>query len=509
MIEWFADLSGGISQVFALTVFLAALVGVTLGVVIGVIPGLGPAVAISLAIPLTYNLGPLAAISMMLGIYKGGTYGGSISAIMINTPGTPASAASVLDGYPMARAGKSGKALNIALYGSVIGDAVSIMALCVIAQPMAAIALKFGPTELFALLVFAMTIIAGLSGDSLLRGLIAAALGLAFATVGIDPMVGMPRFTFDQLFLDDGFPIIPMVIGMFAMTEVMTQAEKLVTRAGGALLPPAASRADDTVSGAEFRRCLPVYLQSSAIGTGIGALPGTGSTTGAYLSYGAARARSKNPQEFGKGSIEGLAAAESGNNAVVGGALIPMLTLGVPGDVVTAILMGALTVHGIHVGPLIFEQYRMFVFSLFGMLLVSVIMLLLVGKVAILGCRRLATLPQSIIMPIVMLLCVIGAYSVNYAVSDVWMMLGFALLGYTMNKFDVPLPPFIIAFVLGPQLEQSLRRALLLSRGEFSAFVTHPISLGFLILAAVFVVMIIRNARKKRAAARTAGATTY
>ena len=497
MIDWLADLGSGVSNVFALTVFLSALAGVALGIVIGVIPGFGPAVAISLAIPLSYNLGPLAAISLLLGIYKGGTYGGSISAIMINTPGTPASAASVLDGYPLARAGKSVKALHIALYGSVIGDAISIMALCVIAQPMAAIALKFGPTELFALLVFAMTIIAGLSGDSLLRGLIAAALGLAFATVGIDPMVGMPRFTFDQLFLDDGFPIIPMVIGLFAMTEVMTQAEKVVTRAGGALLPPPASRSDDTVSRAEFRRCLPVFLQSSAIGTGIGALPGTGSTTAAYLSYGAAKARSKHPEEFGKGSIEGLAAAESGNNAVVGGALIPMLTLGVPGDVVTAILMGALTVHGIHVGPLIFEQYRVFVFSLFGMLLVSVLMLLLVGRLAIVGCRRLATLPQSVVMPIVMLLCVIGAYSVNYAVNDVWIMLGFALLGYVMNKLHVPLPPFIIAFILGQQLEQSLRQALLLSRGDFSAFVTHPISLGFLALAVVFATFVVRSTRRK------------
>ncbi len=497
MLSWLSDLGGGIQQVFDLAIFFAAFGGVLIGVIIGVIPGLGPAVAISLAIPLSFGLGPMVAISMMLGIYKGGTYGGSISAILINTPGTPASAATVLDGYPLAIQGKSGKALNVALMASVIGDAVGILILCLIAQPMAAIALKFGPVELFSLLIFAMTIIAGLSGNSLLKGLIAASFGITISTVGIDPLIGMPRFTFDQIYLDDGFAIIPMVIGLFAVTELLCQAERIVERAGGALLPPPSHPDDDRMTRAEFKRCLPVMLQSSVLGTAIGALPGTGSTTAAYLAYGVARDRSRNPEEFGKGSIEGLAAAEAGNNAVVGGAMVPMLTLGIPGDVVTAILMGALTVHGIHVGPLIFEQYRVFVFSLFGMLLVSVLMLFIVGKGAIAGCRQLAALPQSIIMPIVMLLCVMGAYSSNYAMTDIWMMLAFGVVGYIMTKLDIPLPPFVIAFVLGPQLEQSLRRALLLSRGEFSTFVTSPISLGFLILAAIFIVQIVRKSRRK------------
>jgi TctA family transporter len=241
MLSWLTDIGGGIAQVFHLGVFIAALGGVTIGVVIGVIPGLGPAIAIALAIPLTYEMGAVVAIALMLGIYKGGTYGGSISAILINTPGTPAAAATVLDGYPLARQGKSGKALNVALAASVVGDFIGIMILCVIAQPMAAIALKFGPTELFALLVFAMTIIAGLSGQSLLKGLIAAVLGIAASTVGIDPLVGMPRFTFDRIFLDDGLPIIPMVIGLFAVTEVLRQAEQVADRSSGALLPPAST----------------------------------------------------------------------------------------------------------------------------------------------------------------------------------------------------------------------------------------------------------------------------
>lgn len=237
MVAWFSDLSSGIGQVMVLSVFLSALLGVIVGIVIGVIPGLGPAIAISLAIPITYGMGPLVAISLMLGIYKGGTYGGSISAILINTPGTPAAAATVLDGYPLARDGKAGKALKMALYASVVGDAVGVLILCVIAQPVAAIALKFGPVELFSLLVFALAVIATLSAKSLLKGMISASLGIAAATIGIDPIAGMPRFTFNLLVLDDGFAIIPMVIGLFAMAEVLTQAEKVVTDSGGALLP--------------------------------------------------------------------------------------------------------------------------------------------------------------------------------------------------------------------------------------------------------------------------------
>lgn len=504
MLSWLADLGDGFMHAIQIAVFVSALLGVVVGIVIGVIPGLGPAIAISLAIPLTYSLGPIVAISFMLGIYKGGTYGGSISAILINTPGTPAAAATVLDGYPLARQGKAGKALDLALLASVIGDAVCVLILCVVAQPVAAIALRFGPAELFSLLLFALTIIATLSGQSLLKGFIAAALGVMMATVGIDPVSGMPRLTFDILVLEDGFPIIPMVIGLFAVAEIFAQAERAVSSTGRALLPPPSSPEDERVTRSEFRRALPIFLQSSLIGTAIGALPGTGSTTAAFLAYGTAQKRSKTPERFGKGSLEGLAAAESGNNAVCGGALIPMFTLGIPGDVVTAILMSALTLHGIHVGPLIFEEHRSFVFTIFAILLVSIFMLLLAGKVAIRAFRQLASMPQAVIMPIVLLLCVIGAYSTSYALSDVWMMLGFGLLGYVMNKLGLPLPPLIIAFVLAPQWEQSLRLALLLSRGEYSIFFTSPISAAFLVLAGLVAVQVGRQAYRRRAGAAAA-----
>jgi putative tricarboxylic transport membrane protein len=498
MTEWIVDIGTGFENVLKFGVFVAALLGVIVGIVVGVIPGLGPAVAISLAIPLTYSQGALSAISFMLGCYKGGTYGGSISAILINTPGTPAAAATVLDGYPLAQQGKAGKALNLALYASVFGDAFAIFILCGMAEIIAGVALKFGPAELFSLMLFALTIIAALSGKSLLKGILGGVFGMMAATVGMDSVTGLPRFTFDLIALDDGFAIIPMVIGMFAVTEVFNQVERRIATENASLLPVSADPADNRVSLKELARCLPIFVQSSILGVGIGALPGTGATTAAYLSYGMAQKRSKHPEEFGQGTMEGLAAAESGNNAVCGGALIPMLTLGIPGDVVTAILMSALMVHGIHTGPLIFQEHRIFVFSLFAMLLISIFMLFFIGKVAIAGCRKLASLPQAVVMPIVLLLCAAGSYSTNYAMSDIWMMLGFGIFGYLLIKLEIPLPPFVIAFVLCPQLEQSLRRALLLSRGSFDIFATRPISAAFLLLAVFSAISIARGQRKKR-----------
>ena len=502
MLAWLGDLTVGLEQAWQLQILLSALLGVMIGVVIGVIPGLGPAMAIALAIPLTYSMGPLIAISLMLGIYKGGTYGGSISAILINTPGTPAAAATTLDGYPLSLQGKSGKALNVALLGSVIGDAIGVFFLCILAQPLAMIALKFGPTELASLLLFALTVIAALSGNSLLKGLIAAGIGMLLATIGMDSVAGQSRFTFGSIALDDGLQIIPMVIGLFAMAEIFKQAEKVVTKNSGALLPPPSIKSDASVTWPEFKRCLPHFFNSSVVGTAVGALPGTGSTTAAYLAYALAKKRSKTPEEFGKGSVEGLAAAESGNNAVCGGALIPMLTLGIPGDVVTAILMSALTIHGIHVGPWIFQDNRVFIFTIFGMLLLSVLALYAVGKGSIVIFRRMAVLPQAIIMPIVFVLCVIGAYSTNYAMMDVWVMVFFGFIGYLMTKLDIPLPPLIIAFVLTPQWEQSMRLALMMSSGDFSTFLTKPISLCFLLLAA-FIIIRVSLSSYKRARAVT------
>ena len=496
MIEWFMDLGMGMLHAMQPAVFAAAFIGVLIGCVIGVIPGLGPAVAMSLAIPLTFTLPASVAISLLLGIYKGGTYGGSISAILINTPGTPAAAATILDGYPLARQGKSGKALHMALYASVFGDALSIFILMAVAQPLASVALMFGPPELFALLLFALTVIGGLSGESLFKGFISACLGLMLATIGTDPNTRDLPFPVSLLYFEDGLSIIPMIIGLFAISEVFQQMRGVGETQAETLLPPPSCPDDNRVNRRELISSLPIFVQSSLIGVSIGALPGTGSTTAAYLSYGAAKRRSKHPELFGKGSLEGVAAAESGNNAVCGGALIPMLSLGIPGDVVTAILMGALTVHGIIVGPSIFVEHRAFMFTIFSMLLLSVLMLWLIGYGAIRSCRVLANLPQARIMPVVMILCVLGSFSTNLSVNDIWLMLVMGLFGLFMNTFGIPIAPLVIGFVLAPKLEQSLRQALILSDGGYFIFLTRPIALFFLCLAAFSLWQLLRMSRK-------------
>lgn len=496
MFEWFMDLGMGMMHAAQPAVLLAALVGVLIGCVIGVIPGLGPAVAMSLAIPLTFTLPAHVAISLLLGIYKGGTYGGSISAILINTPGTPAAAATILDGYPLARQGKAGKALYMALFASVFGDALSIFILMAVAQPLASIALMFGPPELFALLLFALTVIGGLSGESLFKGFISACFGLMLATIGTDTITGDTRFTFSLLYFEDGLSIIPMIIGLFAISEVFQQMRHVGEAQAETLLPPPSCPDDNRVTRREFFASLPIFIQASLIGVSIGALPGTGSTTAAYLSYGAAKRRSKHPELFGKGSLEGVAAAEAGNNAVCGGALIPMLSLGIPGDVVTAILMGALTVHGIIVGPSIFVEHRTFIFTIFSMLLISIFMLLLLGHAAIRSCCLLANLPQARIMPMVMVLCVLGSFATNLSVNDIWLMLVMGLAGLFMNALGIPIAPLVIGFVLAPKLEQSLRQALILSDGSYGIFLTRPIALFFLCVAAFSIWQIIKMSRK-------------
>lgn len=489
MIEWLGDIYTGLATAMQLGIFIAALLGVLVGVVIGVLPGLGPPVAISLAIPLTYSLEPIVGIAVMLGIYKGGTYGGSISAILINTPGTPAASATVLDGFPLARQGKSGKALDIALYASVFGDAFSIFLLVAIAQPIAALAARFGPVDLFSLLLLAMTIIATLAGNNLYKGLIAACLGILVSLIGIDPVEGLPRFTFDYVFLENGLDIIPIIVGMFAISELMSQAaNKSLLKGGQVVMGKPKTREDTHVTKADWKRIFPSILRSSWIGAFIGALPGTGAAAAAFISYGVAKKRSRHPEEFGNGSIEGVAAAEAGNNAVCGGALIPMLTLGIPGDVVTAILMGALMLHGVDAGPSIFKEHRAFVFALFGMLLVSIFMLLVIGKLAVKGCRRIAELPQIYINVTVLLLCVAGTYASTQMTSDIWFMLAFGVLGFIFTRIGIPLPPFLIAFIIAPKLEQSFRQALLISSGDMMVFVVHPIS-AFFLAAAVFVIV--------------------
>ena len=483
MVDWFADLAAGFATIMDFSVLLAAFLGVALGVVVGAIPGLGVAIAISLAIPFTFILSPVTALGFLLGIYKGGIYGGSITAILINTPGTPASAATVLDGYPMALKGQAGKALKMTLYASVFADAFSILILVIVAEPVAKLALKFGPAEVFSLLLFSLTIVAGVSGQSLLKGFIACGVGFMLSAIGQDPITGMMRFDFGSLYLAAGVSLIPMLIGLFAISEILAQCEEGFSSIKQATLPKSDNPQDDTVTLTEFKAAFRTFVRASLIGSFIGALPGIGSTVASFLSYGAEKRKSKRPEEFGKGSLEGLAAAEAGNNAVVGGALIPLITLGIPGDVITAILLGALMIHGVTPGPTVFVMHRDFIFGMFAILLTSILMLYVLGQAGNWAFRRITNIPRVIIFPAVLVLCVVGSFAVNNSMFDVAMMVVFGFVGYLMQKYEFPLPPLLIAFVLGPMAEVALRQALILSQGSPLILVTHPISLFFLIMA--------------------------
>jgi putative tricarboxylic transport membrane protein len=479
----------------------AIVVGVVIGVLVGAIPGMTGTMAVALALPFTFYMSPITAILLLVGIYKGSFYGGSIPAILIKTPGTPAAACTALDGYPLARQGQAGKALNIALYASCIADLVSSMALIFLAGVIAGFALQFGPPEFFALICFSLTITAGVSGDSLLRGLIAAALGLFLATIGLDLVYGTTRLTFGEPELLSGLNFIPVLIGLFALPEII---DAFARRDGGSSGGKTSRLGEARLSWPEFRRCIPNIARGSVIGVVLGAIPGIGGAPASFLSYSEARRTSKHPEQFGKGSLEGVAAAESGNNGVCGATLIPLLALGIPGDVITAIILGAFMIHGLSPGPLLFQQNIPTVYAVFMGILVSSAVLFAAGRLAISAFSRIADVPRAILFPAVLVLCVYGAYAVNNNLFDVLLMLIMGVAGYIMLRLSVPAAPFLIAFILGPMFEDNLRRSLLLSHGALDIFFRSWISTLFLGLALLSVALVaqraFQNLSKRRAA---------
>lgn len=456
--------------------FIAIAIGVFLGVVIGAIPGLTTTMAVALALPFTFSMEPVSAILLLVGIYKGGMYGGSITAILIRTPGTPASACTLLDGYPMTQNGEAKKALKMSLYSSVIADIISNMSLIFFAAYLAKIALNFGAPEFFWLICFSLTIIVSLSGASVLKGFLAAALGLMISLVGLDPVYGSQRLTFDDYNLMDGISFIPLLIGLFAIPEVIDfyqrkVASKIVINANG-----------KEVSWSEFKRCLKTIVRGSFIGVIIGAIPGSGATAAAFISYSEARRKSPNRDNFGKGEIEGVAAAEAGNNGVAGATMIPLLSLGIPGDVVTAIILGAFMIHGLTPGPLMFQDNLSLIYALFIGIMVSSLFLLVVGLGAIKYFSKIADVPKEILFPIIVMFCVYGAYAVNNNTFDIWLMMGFGVLGYIFNKTGIASAPFLIGFILGPMFEDNLRRSLLIGNYDMSIFFRGPITWFFIAL---------------------------
>lgn len=450
--------------------------GVVIGVVIGAIPGLTATMAVALALPFTFGMEPVTAILLLVGIYKGGMYGGSITAILIRTPGSPASASTLLDGYPMAQKGEAKKALSMALYASCIADFISNLSLIFLAGFLAQLALSFGPPEYFWLICFSLTIIISVSGDSVMKGLIAAALGVILALVGMDPVYGTERLTFDNFNLMDRINFIPLLIGLFAIPEIL---EFYLSRAREHI-QTAVAGADMTWQ--ELKGSMRSIIRGSFIGVIIGAIPGTGATAASFISYSEARRNSPNRENFGKGEIEGVAAAESGNNAVAGATMIPLLSLGIPGDVITAIILGAFMIHGLTPGPILFQENMNLIYALFCGIMLSSIVLFGTGKLAIRYFSRIADVPKQILFPIVLMFCIYGAYAVNNSTFDIAVMLVFGLVGFIFNRTGFAAAPFLIGFILGPMLEDNFRRSLLISNHSFDVFVRSPIDWFFIAL---------------------------
>lgn len=474
---------------FTVKNLLAVSGGLFIGIVIGAIPGLNVPMAVALLLPFTFYMEPVAGLSMLIGVYKGGTYGGSISAILINTPGAPAAAATVLDGYPLARQGKAGKALRASIYGSVIGEFISDVILITIAAQIATVALKFGPNEKFSLVVFALSTIAVISGGNILKGVAAGLFGLFLKTVGLDPITSSDRFTLGVFELTGGIPFLPLLIGLFAVSEFLAQAEKkVIPGQKEQVIPLSRKEEDNYVSWKEFRENLRTILRSTFIGLGIGALPGSGSAIAAFVSYGAAKNASRHPEKFGKGALEGVFAAETGNNAVCGGALIPLLTLGIPGDAITAIMVGVLLVHGLIPGPDLFVKSGDIVYAVFIGLIVGNLLHLFIASLGMRLFIRLLSVSRAFLFPAVIVICLAGTYTGDSSIFDVYLMTIFGVFGYIMKKFDFPVAPLIMGYILEPLLEISLVQALILNKNSVLPFFTRPISLFFLLLAGFFIV---------------------
>lgn len=473
--------------------FIAA--GIALGILIGAIPGLGSVTALAVLIPVTYYMSPLAAIAFLVGVNKGGTSGGAIPAILLDSPGTPEAAATALDGYPMAKKGQAQRAMKFALYSSVTGDTISDLLLIVLVVPFAAIALQFGPLEFTAVLLFAFTLLAGLSGESPIKGFIAIFLGVFLSTIGLDPVDSTSRMTFDQVNLYDGIPLAAVAIGALALASVVEQMLDLwrdgetSQSAHGSEKPDV----DTRLSVGEFFSHWKTIGRSALIGSGVGMLPGLGVTLAAFLSYGAARRASTDPESFGKGNPAGIIATEAANSAVVGANLIPTIALGIPGNIAAALLIGAFIIHGIVPGPFMMTMHGDLIYALFASMLIANGLHLVIGRLGIPVWALVARVPKAVILPPVLVLCLVGVYLPGQSMFDIGVMLVFAGVGLVMRRTGFSVVCLVIGFLLGGMFETSLRQSLLIYKSDFSEILSSPIALVFLVLTCIVLVRSMRT----------------
>ena len=501
------DLLQGLLQAIQPASLAATGVGCLLGIVAGMIPGMTISAAMIIVLPLTFVLDPNVSIGLFLGLYAGGMLGGSFSAILLNIPGTPSAAATALDGYPLVASGQAGRALGMAVSASFCGGLFSALCLFLIAPRLAYLALQFRSADLFSLVFLGLTIICSFASRSWIKGLLSAVIGLAIVTVGQDPVMGTARFTVGDPNLLSGVHFLTALIGLFAIPQLIENLRGNVPGGAGARgIPGSSAQKIGTIgfrnllpSMADLRRIrLPVGI-GSTVGTFLGILPGAGGPIAAFISYDYAKKTTRRAEQFGRGAVEGVAAPESANNAVTGGALIPMMTLGIPGDPVTAILIGALLAHGLAPGPLLFVERADFAYGLMFSFFWANVFNLLIAFAGLRLLVKVVAAPRTLLMPAVAILCVVGAWSLRNSIFDVYVMFGFGLLGIAMKWLDMPVVPLLLALVLGRQLEENLRIALTGSQGDIAVFFTSPFSALFLGLSVLSVVWSIVSARRTRA----------
>jgi len=491
----FSEYIDALGLVFQFKTIIAIAIGTALGLLMGALPGLTAAMAIALLLPLTFGMPPVMGIGMLLGILCGAISGGSIPAALLNIPGTPSSVATTLDAFPMTRNGEAGRALGIAIVSSFFGGIFSAIVLSLLAPPIATFALKFGPAEYFTLSIFGLVIITSIA-KTLVKGLIAGLIGLLLAMVGADPIEGVQRFTFGQPSLMSGINLLPALIGLFAVSQVIEDAvaylKKGQVRLDKLLSDKAIPRWREVISSWK------ILLSSSSIGVVVGAIPGAGGSIASFLAYDQAKKMSKTPEKFGTGHSEGIIASESTNNALTGGSLIPMLTLGVPGEAATAVLLGGLMIQGIQPGPTLFAEQGPIIYGLFIAFFIANIFMLLFQWVGIGVFVKVLNMPRKLLMALILAFCVLGVYAVDNDIFNIYLMIGFGVLGYFLNFFGFGTAPVILGLILGPIAEANLRRALLLSEGSWFTFLERPISLAFLVLAGICVVYSLSHKYKNR-----------
>lgn len=482
----------GAAQIFSVTTLIYMLAGSVAGILAAAIPGFTVTMAIVLTLPLTFTMEPLQGIAVMLSVYVGGYTGGLISAALLGIPGTPSSVATTFDAFPMARNGEPGRALSIGVWASFFGTVISTIVLIFAAPPLAIFAVKLGPWEYFSLILFALTIVGSLVGTSIIRGLMAGLIGLAISTVGTDPMLGRPRFDFGFEMLETGFPFLVVLIGIFAISQLVSEVEDAdKVRAGHPLVTGKIDFHTWTVMKEVLMR--PVNLiRSSIVGVLIGALPGAGGSIANLVAYDQAKRASKYPERFGKGETDGIVASESGNSATAGGGLIPLIGLGIPGSAVDAILMASLMVHGISVGPRLILDNGDLVYGMFIAMAVASLMMLLVSVCSMRLFLRVTEVPKWVIVPIVITCCVVGTFALNNRVTDLYLLLFIGIAGYALRVLGYSLAPLVLGVILGPIAETNLRRALM-TDADLSLFLTRPVSLIFLVAAVFSIVWAVRR----------------